>query len=429
VGVFFGERESADWSALNETDPSPGRRALGEADKPVFFYGAGKTFSSLLPFCKTLLAPRQPGGVLDNNPDLIGRRVEGLPVYHPGDPLVSRLKPLAVILTINPGYQAEMIADCRCRGYEYATSDQVLLWAGGAVKPEALEENPACREAFELWDDDESRKVYRGIVRAYATRNEAELPACETGWPQYFHPGFTLDQFRFFVDAGAYTGDTLRQFRRKVGDEYAAYYAFEPSAHSFPILLREAGGDPLVHCRREVLLDRESLVEFRENRGLLHLERRTRGGETPGGQPGSPVGRPAGVFHKNGHRGKRTQGAGGIAGHHRAAAAGTGGLRLSSAGAFVGNPAAHEAAGPVPPFLFSPPWNRAGRNRLLCRTGLIPFGVRERRTPAGGGRREDESGAGTGKSAPKFQAGPDQGLVQKRVLQVYTAASCRFRKF
>jgi FkbM family methyltransferase len=64
---------------------------------------------------------------------------------------------------------------------------------------------------------------------------------------QYFPDDlFQLSGNEVFVDCGAYDGDTIAEFRRATGDEFAKIVAFEPDPQNFRTLERSINGDPRI---------------------------------------------------------------------------------------------------------------------------------------------------------------------------------------
>ena len=90
------------------------------------------------------------------------------------------------------------------------------------------------RDAAGLWADDESRRVYDGIMEYRRTRSMDVYPQIQSAHAQYFPPeliAFTADDV--ILDGGAFDGDTLRSFMTLNPGTRAAYYAFEPDPTNF----------------------------------------------------------------------------------------------------------------------------------------------------------------------------------------------------
>lgn len=240
------------------------RRRIRESGRPVYFFGAKLFGAAYYDYCQTNLLPDRAAGVLDNDPTLTGQTVAGMTVHRPDDPEIMAARPFVVILAGHALYRQQMGEQCGRLGYPYLTTDAVTLSHTGSCGTARVEDDPEAAAALNVWEDEASRAMYRSVLRASVTLDEADLLPAETRFRQYFHSRIGRDKYRFFVDAGAYNGDTLRNFRQEVGDQYEAYYAFEPGAEAFSQLLTEAGNDARVRCREEILLDRRALVPFQD---------------------------------------------------------------------------------------------------------------------------------------------------------------------
>lgn len=91
-------------------------------------------------------------------------------------------------------------------------------------------------EALNLLDDDESRSVFCGMLRAYITKDfEKNICCCkyESLNPEII-PGWRC-QYSGLIDCGAYVGDTLEEFLR-YNKHLDTYAGFEPNKKTFDIL-------------------------------------------------------------------------------------------------------------------------------------------------------------------------------------------------
>ncbi|MDR0221403.1 MAG: FkbM family methyltransferase [Lachnospiraceae bacterium] len=103
---------------------------------------------------------------------------------------------------------------------------------------------PELKEAFQLLADEKSREVFRAFIRWHYTydNNFAYLSD-----PVFYFPDDLREMidYRFFVDAGAYNGDTLQDWLRICAiPQGAKYYAFEPNPESYQELGATVAGLP-----------------------------------------------------------------------------------------------------------------------------------------------------------------------------------------
>jgi FkbM family methyltransferase len=94
--------------------------------------------------------------------------------------------------------------------------------------------------------DDRSRQVFDATLDRLldsATEPGVMRTVCERD--QYFPPGvMPLSEHESFVDAGAYTGDTVSDFLRRTGGRFDAIHAFELDAVNFRGLQATAAAAP-----------------------------------------------------------------------------------------------------------------------------------------------------------------------------------------
>lgn len=116
--------------------------------------------------------------------------------------------------------------------------------------------------------DDLSKKTYRALLEYRCRGSRAshrqvqavKLPGCEQYFPDDI---FQLGDQESFVDCGAYVGDTLGHFLRRVpGGKYQAVFAFEPNKMNLEVLRAYVADHHLAkvsihnlgtYCKRDVL--------------------------------------------------------------------------------------------------------------------------------------------------------------------------------
>jgi FkbM family methyltransferase len=106
-------------------------------------------------------------------------------------------------------------------------------------------------EAYNIWEDERSRLIYKAILEFRLTGNYEFLPAPDIG-TQYFPkdiPNWDLPSR--FVDCGAFNGDTLLEIYKSVGS-IEALAAFEPDPGNYAELCKVTNRDK--QLAKEVLL-------------------------------------------------------------------------------------------------------------------------------------------------------------------------------
>lgn len=115
---------------------------------------------------------------------------------------------------------------------------------GGIFTGKYFEENRARFEAvYERLADDESRRVYESVIRFKISGDIKHLMSCFTrGKSEIYSDILHLSQSEDIVDAGAYDGDTIREFMRFTGGKYSSITALEPDRKNFKKLCRNTAG-------------------------------------------------------------------------------------------------------------------------------------------------------------------------------------------
>lgn len=185
---------------------------------------------------------RNIAGFLDNAPERKGSECGGLPIRDPDDPSWRRGNPLAILSPIDSRYIIAMRRQCESLGVEHISYSELTANSYGWETPD-------------WWGDAESRQTFQAILRLFRDHDWSALPPPT---PDQYFQSFVPDRlYRSFVDGGAYVGDTLGVFRHRFGDDFDAYYAFEPNPRNFAALERQPR-DPRVRLFQIGLAGREA---------------------------------------------------------------------------------------------------------------------------------------------------------------------------
>jgi FkbM family methyltransferase len=114
-------------------------------------------------------------------------------------------------------------------GYLYWKYPEVFLPHSSMIPPHrVLEHAQGLRTVWSLWGDEDSRLEYLSQLKFRLWLDYGALRELARH-PQYFADDlFALDSEEFFVDCGAYDGDTIREFVRRRGSDFAGIRAYEP---------------------------------------------------------------------------------------------------------------------------------------------------------------------------------------------------------
>lgn len=230
---LFSESEAADLRLRNL--PQPTAKLAFEDLAGVVLFGAGRMSRALIPHLRR--RGIQPGWLIDNNPALWGRHLDGVPI-RPRESLAEVGDRMVLIMTIYLKPMAEACALAKVRRWSWFTDlHECFGNLSFAIAAERLLAEPEIDRLAGLLDDsEESLQVLRKSLTCRVTGDAADYPACLPD--QYFAAELApADAYARFVDCGAFIGDTLHGWLARYGStlpiERCGYHAFEPEAQNF----------------------------------------------------------------------------------------------------------------------------------------------------------------------------------------------------
>jgi FkbM family methyltransferase len=182
----------------------------------------------------------EPVAFSDNNAELWGKTLDGVPVFSPFDAARKFGKSAVFVVTIWGGAITDTMAD-RCRpllelGCAKVLNFGLLFWKYPEIfgphysydlPHKLLEQGDQVRRAFDLWADDASRSEYVSHVRWRLKMDFDGMPR-PVRHPMYFPDDIVeVSNDEVFVDCGAYDGDTLKTFLEKCGGNFSEFHALE----------------------------------------------------------------------------------------------------------------------------------------------------------------------------------------------------------
>jgi FkbM family methyltransferase len=118
------------------------------------------------------------------------------------------------------------------------------------------------RQLTTMLDDETSRRHLDAILGFRQTGDIGAL-ASVIDWDVYLPKGlFPLGDREVYVDAGAFDGDTIRLFMRRVSGRFERIVAFEPDPHTFRRLTANFAAEPRVHPVPKGLYSRSTILRF-----------------------------------------------------------------------------------------------------------------------------------------------------------------------
>lgn len=243
---FFTDIEIAEREAMRDSGMENVAFSLPWMKKsghPLFIFGAGEFTKKVT---LAMLADANVLGVVDNNPKLWGEGIDGYRVYSPDEALAMNKRAVFVISLLDAVAVGQIISQCSEMGVSAIHWTVCDMRSDPRRYAENIEETTDAAKGLDVWEDTESKEVYRAFVRFRSAFEYDYLPALAIG-PTYFPDFLPAWEYRDFADLGAFNGDTLLSFLAITGGEFQNYYAFEPVATFVPELLAAAADDPRIH--------------------------------------------------------------------------------------------------------------------------------------------------------------------------------------
>ncbi|MBK1709318.1 FkbM family methyltransferase [Marichromatium gracile] len=165
---------------------------------------------------------------VDRDPEKIGRRLRGVPIIAPADPMLDDVG--AVLITarhavsaVSKGLASRGLPLCAFDGYFVCRHRERLL-----------------RVRDEYLDDARSVEVFNALMIAMLTGSRESCLAVMEKDMYFALPEFSGNFEDTFVDAGAFVGDTIERFIWENLGTFGRIYAFEPGERQFAALEKRA---------------------------------------------------------------------------------------------------------------------------------------------------------------------------------------------
>lgn len=121
-----------------------------------------------------------------------------------------------------------------------------------------IEKNAAgINQAYELLADEQSKRVYEGVLRFYYSGRISLLDGVTSDKSEAFNGILKLGGDEVYVDLGAYNGDTIDEFLSYSGGSYRKIVALEPNGKNFEKLR--------AHCSEMERVELWQLGSYSEN--------------------------------------------------------------------------------------------------------------------------------------------------------------------
>ena len=182
----------------------------------------------------------EPLGFADNNSNLWGKKVDGLPVYSPEDATVQFKGKALFIITVYTNQP--VIRQLHNLGVRFATFSSLAWHYSEAMLPHGALDLPHqifhqadnVQKAFGLWHDEFSRVEYLAQLQ-WRTSLQIDNMPLHLSFDEIYFPidlvKFSVDEC--FVDCGAFDGDSIDAFLRLCKDTFKKIWAIEPDPENY----------------------------------------------------------------------------------------------------------------------------------------------------------------------------------------------------
>lgn len=246
---------------------------------PIGLFGAGDLGRRMKEFIE------ERGGTValftDNDKSKWGAEIRGVPILPPSEAAKRR----GVFFVMCSNDATAMAKQLRQLGV--LKCDTTLYMACQALchsRVSFLRHRSELAQLHALLGDGESRDVLKHLVKHAYTLDGAHIKNIRHSTQYFFSDLFAVCAGETILDAGAYTGDTVRDMVARFGAVFKEVHCFEPSRDNFTSLcayIEHAGLRGKVIPYRLGLSNRKGLLRFSGSCSGFHMDRRVgRGGES-----------------------------------------------------------------------------------------------------------------------------------------------------
>jgi FkbM family methyltransferase len=222
---------------------------IGPCRGRVVLFGAGALGRKIAAVMRRQARP--PLAFSDNSPAKWGQQIDGIPVLAPADAAKQFGGDAVFVVAIgSPGHAfAQTRRQLAQLGCQRVAPYLLLLWHQAREllpyyayeSPEYFRRHaPAIMAGFRRLADEASRQTYFEHIR-FRMQADFERPPARVAEGAYFVESlFALDEREVLVDAGAFDGDTLREYLARTSSGTA--HAYEPDPGTFRKLVHYVEG-------------------------------------------------------------------------------------------------------------------------------------------------------------------------------------------
>ena len=182
----------------------------------------------------------EPLGFADNNANLWGKKVDGLSVYSPNDAIAQFKEKAIFIITVytnQPVIRQLQHLDVRFTTFAslaWYYSESMLPYLALDLPHQIFHQADKVKKVFALWHDDLSREEYLAQLKWRTLLQTDNMPLHLSPDETYFPIDLVkFSENEFFVDCGAFDGDSIDVFLRLCKNRFKKIWAIEPDPENY----------------------------------------------------------------------------------------------------------------------------------------------------------------------------------------------------
>lgn len=237
---------------------------LKETEKPIVLYGMGNGADKIINVLESKGIPYR--GVFASDGFVRNKEFHGHKISSYND-LKEKFGDMIVLLCFG-SQREEVIANVKRISKEQELfAPEVPVFGGGLFDEEYLKQNADdFKWVYERLADDWSRKTFENIIKYKLSGKLDFLFDCEVSEDEPYESFLKLSNNENFLDLGAYTGDTVKDFIDRT-DDYTKITAVEPDFKTFKKLIKNTEEYKNIHCINKGISDSCKTGFFAMNSG------------------------------------------------------------------------------------------------------------------------------------------------------------------
>ena len=237
---------------------------LKETEKPIVLYGMGNGADKIINVLENKGIPFQ--GVFASDGFVRNKEFHGHKIFSYND-LKEKFGDMIVLLCFG-SQREEVIANVKRISEEQELfAPEVPVFGGGLFDEEYVRQNAEeFKWVYERLADEQSRKTFRNIINYKLSGKLDFLFDCEVSEDEPYNTFFNLSNNESFLDLGAYTGDTVKDFIDRTRN-YESITAVEPDFKTFKKLIKNTEEYKNIECINKCISDTCKTGFFAMNSG------------------------------------------------------------------------------------------------------------------------------------------------------------------